>query len=371
MAQDVLTPQHDISPAALDEMVYGQRTVLLHGQAVEAVDLNGHLVPKPDAVKVHYYVQDKKPEPKQDDRALEFPHHDAKGLSVVPFTVTDPQGNPIGQLTDASAPSAQLTAQQFKALYEAVAAQSGWVPPDCVPGNEFFDQFKDANLHMLVKDGKPIGFSSVEGNYDGNPDRAALNYIGVIPSEQGKGSGYKLFNYMVDKAWSLPGVKAVQLDTVPTHDLAKNGETSASALYERNGFKLDGAEEKSVATSPPDKWRELNFPKAYEAQVEQATGHTAGRQEVAKYFESALHKSGIDKAVAQLNAPAQEQASAPAAAAQVEQPELTFASVDKTNVGIVSTPNTRQAVEHAQGMAGVWGRVLDALTGGLVSGRNR
>lgn len=263
-------------------------SVVLNGVTLEA-----------NPVEVWYLRQEKRPELSVDNLSKK-----GVGLRLLPLSVqTETSGEWIGAPLDpAKAP--MLNAEQFKALYRAVGAQSGWLPPEC--DKNFFDKFKDSQLYALVEDDKVVGFTSVsEGNVD---------FVGMLPSQQGRGLGAALLREAADKAWSYEGVESVTLDTVPKHDMGRKGVTPAADIYLRNSFELDptrgslvdpdskngsrtGKEVKS-ATDNDDALFELNYPEYYQKEAEKTLGRRASREDVGHYYEVLLNKSGINSAIA-------------------------------------------------------------------------
>ena len=156
---------------------------------------------------VEYYQQTKKPEAPAPDLS-------ARDLELKPIQYMSERGM-VGQVSPGSDPR-YLSWNQFRALYAAVGSASGWWPLEDknFDTNEFFG---NKEMFMLSHKGKPIGFTCIERSYEGKADHTGIVFVGIIPSEQGKGYGKMLFAHAMDKAWQ-GNTQCVELNTLPELD---------------------------------------------------------------------------------------------------------------------------------------------------------
>ncbi len=160
----------------------------------------------------------------------------------------------------------QLTKKQFDALYHAVGAKYGWWPTD----DKQWDSrslFENNVNYVMYKDGFPVGFSSMDRNYqDDNPLKTVkLVYTGIIPQVQGKGYGSYFQDFRLAEAWK-GGTERIVLDTVPEFDKMPGGVDTLQ-LHKRKGMVEVGRETVNVQDSLKDKTfspNQLNIPGYYD-----------------------------------------------------------------------------------------------------------
>lgn len=87
---------------------------------------------------------------------------------------------------------------------------------------------------ILYRDGKPVGFASFSPKAGGPQGLFRLHKLYVLPSEQGKGAGLKLMNYIFQfmKALSATGIEC-----------NVNRYNPAKLFYERLGFRIEREED--------------------------------------------------------------------------------------------------------------------------------
>lgn len=208
--------------------------------------------------RVEYYRQDTPPV-KAHPPALSD-----KGLELTPIQFVY-RGSIVGSDASAHDGTSLLNFDQFHSLYSAVGGKSGWWPL-ADPQFDIEGFFGKLELFMLSKNGKPIGFSCIERNYEGKPDTAGIVFVGIIPSEQGKGYGSLLFKHIMARAWDGQ-TQSVELNTIPDLDVmtgtSHSHNKAASDLYIRNGFSLIKSENRLPEEG---KLHELNIPAFYERQ---------------------------------------------------------------------------------------------------------
>jgi len=79
---------------------------------------------------------------------------------------------------------------------------------------------------IVYDDAEPVAFASYN---ETEPQTWKLNKIYILPSQQGKGTGKFIINYIVDEI-KAKGAKALQLQV--------NRQNKAKDFYERLGFKI-------------------------------------------------------------------------------------------------------------------------------------
>jgi GNAT superfamily N-acetyltransferase len=120
----------------------------------------------------------------------------------------------------------------FRDLYEAVSVAGGWWPLDD-PQWEWEPFFAEQELYVLSASGRPLGLGSID-RHVGEAETAKINFVGLIPSAQGKGYGSFFFDTLCKRCYE-GGARRVILDTVPYYDRMPGGP-SAMEMYLRKGF---------------------------------------------------------------------------------------------------------------------------------------
>jgi GNAT superfamily N-acetyltransferase len=125
-----------------------------------------------------------------------------------------------------------LSYKLFYTLYSAVAMTGKWWPLE-EKYWQWRDFFEQQTIYVLCEEGRIVGFGSLDKvRIKHKPTK--INFLGIIPSAQGKGYGSYLFNYLCDLCQS-EGVSALRLDTAPEYDKMSDG-TPALVMYLKKGL---------------------------------------------------------------------------------------------------------------------------------------
>lgn len=148
-----------------------------------------------------------------------IPRKARAGLSLIPIQLG----------SDAAA--GVIPYQLFYCLYSAIAIAGKWWPLEEVYWHwRVF--FAKQSIYLLCDRERLVGFTCVE---EIEPDqKTKINFVGILPSAQGKGYGSYLFSEICHRSFEQ-GVKVLQLDTAPEYDIMADG-TSALSMYLKKGF---------------------------------------------------------------------------------------------------------------------------------------
>lgn len=162
-------------------------------------------------------------------------------FTLVPATVTflemhtRPSGWAPRHGTDFELLKKPLTADTYRQYYYGVGEKHNWLDRMVMPDEELLAKINAGNtdIYLMRINGLQAGFAEfvVEEHF------TEILYFGLFPNFVGKGFGHYFLQWVIEKAWSYPNTKWIQLNTC-TLD-----HNNALPVYLKAGFVTVRTEE--------------------------------------------------------------------------------------------------------------------------------